>query len=984
VAEPPLWESAPIVGRVDDPAGRKASGQEADTNRTTTLTPIEARGKTADANRTTALTPLEVREKTASAAGKERENELPNLTPGQKATDEAFGKDYAAWTAGGGEQGLRNKLKRIADLQAELRSAGSPGTLSGFFVGRAPTGVRQAVNERSMTLESDARSLVTATLRQILGAAFTEKEGERIFNQSFDPKLSEEANAHNLQRILGENLTNAAARVAATSYYEKNGTLQGFKQDMIADEFGKLTHDTEFSANGDKLSPEQEQAVKAYIASPDFTPQGYADLTKRLSVEAGRQPTAGFDAQALQLGEEIAARKARGETFGPGLRYVAPKEDAPPTPEAAPPLSGVDRALDVGVGAVKNFIPDLGGVVWDTAKGMWDLAGKSPMGASGYMFPATSINLGMGDAMSKLGLSALAKAGVGNASPQLAEAVGKMYSDRYGSTDAALNTLRDHPAEMLMDIATVFSGGEAAAPRIAAQVAKVPRLAGIAGDITKLGEASGAVARATDPLALAGKGVSGLSDLTAKYVPQSVKDSMTTLLAKYPLEMAGLPSGVGGENLRTAGSVGRESVLQGKTPRVEAFTDQRAGTAPIENIVEQMEAGVQRMRDSASERYQSDMEGVKADKTVLGFDGIDAELAALKNRAYFKDQVRDPAAARAYGDIQSVVEEWKSLPAEEFHTPEGMDALKQRIGGIEGQYQTENNRAAASIAAGVRKTVANEITQQAPSYATAMGNYSEAKDLLANIRSTLDSGKGRTDATIRRLQGILKRDDPGYAGKLLDEVASQPGNELQASLAGRAGEPIRPERYRAAVAGGMGLASLPLEALLGGNLANLGLDPKYLAAMTMMSPRVVTGGAYHAGQAAGLAELLARGGYDAYKAAPGVGRLGVNAVSSGEQVQDLLSKQNATPIPDLSMLQSRYPDAGGDPNAITVADRPVATDPLASPNLQALQDRYPAAPAPAGPSIPPGAIYDPATHSYVLPDGTRIPAPDMVSPVTGQ
>lgn len=939
-----------------------------------------------DANRTTVLTPLEVEEKRGSIHETARKNALPNLTPGQAKADEEFGKNYAVWLEEGGTQGLRTKLQTIAGLQKELREAGSPGTLSGPVVGRTGKLGRQLIDERGLTFENDARRVVTATLRQILGAAFTKDEGERIFNATFDPALSEEANARNLESVIRSHLTTASGKIAATSFYEKNGTLQGFTQDKIADEYERLTADTKFAASGNRFTPEQEQALIAFGESPGFTPEGYVALGKRFATDLGREPDEAFLAGMKQAGDQIAAQKARGEGFGPGLRYISPQEPGATPPEGGAPPTGMNRALDVGGGAIKNFIPDLGGVLWDSAKGIWDLAGEGPAGEAGKAAaPAMSAAFGAGNALSKLGQSALAKIGIGNASPQLANAVGKMYSDRYGSPDKALNTLRDHPAEMLMDIASVFTGGELAAPRIAAQMGKVSRLAGAADNVAKLGVTSGKVARAVDPLMLTGKGAA----LAAKYIPQGAKDALHTLAVKYPAEVAGLPSGVGGENLRTAASVGRERSMQGVTPRTEAFTGNMTGKAPVEDIVTQLEAGVQRMRDAASERYAADMEGVKADKTILGFEGIDAEIEALKNRAYYKDQVRDPAAARAYGDIQSLVEEWKGLPADEYHTPEGMDALKQRIGGVEGKYQTENDRAAASIAAGVRKAVTAEITQQAPTYAAAMKNYSDAKDMLLNIKNTLDSGKGRTDATIRRLQGVLKRDDPGYAGKLLDEVDQAPDHHLRESLAGRAGESIRPERFRAAVAGGMGLATLPFEALLGGAgpaaAALSGTIPHYAAAMAMMSPRVVTGGTYGVGRAAGLAELAARGGYDAYGAS-GVGRLGLNALATGERAKDTMAEEYAVPAPDLSMLKSRYGMADSAPNEIVVADRPGAIDPLAAPDLSALQERYPQATpsAPAAPGIPPEARYDPATHSWVLPDGTRIADPAMVNPVTGR
>ena len=941
-----------------------------------------AEQSSASAARTRALTPEELEQIRLDNQKKRRDLARPSMTTGQEKVDDVFAKDYNLWLQGGGEVGFRQKMSRITALIRELENPNASDTVSGPLISTLPDRARTLINPRYATLEADARNLVTATLRQALGSAFTEKEGERIFQQAFNPLLEEKDNAINIRRLLHTELPRGSANMAAVAFHEKNGTLKGFTQDMIAAEYARLASEVNASAAGDRFTPEQEQALRAFAESPGFTPEGYAELGKRFVADLGREPDEAFLAGMKQAGEDIAAQKARGEGFGPGVRYRPPP--AQEQPEAGePPLTGMDRALDVAGGAVKNFIPDLGGVLWDSAKGMWDLAGEGPAGEAGkYAAPAMSVAMGAGNAISTIGQSVLSKIGIGNASPQLADAVGKMYADRYGSPDKALNTLRDNPAEMLMDIASVFTGGELAAPRIAAQMGKVERLAGPAAKVAEMGVASGKAARAVDPLLLTGKGAA----LAAKYIPQGAKDALHTLAVKYLAEVAGLPSGVGGENLRIAASAGRERSVQGPTPRTEAFTGNMTGKTPVEDIVTQLEAGVQRMRDAASERYAADMEGVKADKTVLGFEGIDAELEALKGRAYFKDQVRDPAAARAYGDIQSLVEEWKGLPADEFHTPEGMDALKQRIGGVEGKYQTENDRAAASIAAGVRKAVTAEITQQAPTYAAAMKNYSDAKDMLLNIRNTLDSGKGRTDATIRRLQGVLKRDDPGYAGKLLEEVDQAPDHHLRESLAGRAGEPIRPERWRAAVAGGMGTVPLLVEALTAGAgpaaAALSGSLPYYATTMAMMMPRVASGGAYGAGRAAGLAELAARGGYDAYGAS-GAGRLGLNALATGERAKDTMAEEYALPAPDLSMLKSRYGAAGGGQNEIVVADRPGAVDPFAAPDLSALQERYPQA-APATPAIPPEARYDPASRSWVLPDGTHIADPAMVNPVTGR
>ena len=166
----------------------------------------------------------------------ELKNKGKDLTPGQKKADEAFGKDYQDWVAGGfsnvqGNFGkLTDALTRINDKESELGST------------IMPEAIRARFNPESVTIQQDVESVIFQSLKDILGSQFTEKEGQKLAQQSYDPRLSDKENAKKVKRSI-ETLKNmAAAKQAAVEYFEKNGSLKGFKGMNLKsmDDFNKM------------------------------------------------------------------------------------------------------------------------------------------------------------------------------------------------------------------------------------------------------------------------------------------------------------------------------------------------------------------------------------------------------------------------------------------------------------------------------------------------------------------------------------------------------------------------------------------------------------------------------------------------------------------------------------------------------------------------------------------------------------------------
>lgn len=180
-----------------------------------------------------------------------------DLTPGQKKLDETFSKDYASYVAAGGYADIDKQLnqlrgvKRQLDLSAGLskpKKGEEVYNLTGPGLGLLPESVLTRTNPEAVAARNAVEEVVQRNLRLVLGAQFTEKEGERLISRAYNPSLDEKENAKRVKRLIGQIESAAKAKQRASDYFEKNGTLKGFK--------GKLWTASDF---GMEAAPEQAQ-----------------------------------------------------------------------------------------------------------------------------------------------------------------------------------------------------------------------------------------------------------------------------------------------------------------------------------------------------------------------------------------------------------------------------------------------------------------------------------------------------------------------------------------------------------------------------------------------------------------------------------------------------------------------------------------------------------------------------------------------------
>ena len=385
-----------------------------------------------------------------------------------------------------------------------------------------------------------------------------------------------------------------------------------------------------------------------------------------------------------------------------------------------------------------------------------------------------------------------------------ASAVGGAMKERYGSVKGIKNTIATDPVGAMGDLSTLLGGGAALAGRIP-MAGKVASTLSTASDIT-------------NPITLAGKGVSKTAD-------------MASALVKGGL---GLKTGVGTEPITQAVKAGREGN--------QTFVENMRGTVPMMQVLDDAKSNLAKMNLDKQAEYRSGMVNIKNDKTQLDFTGIDQAIADAQKYSSYKGKVVNQGAADVLTDIKAKVDDWKKSDPAQYHTPEGIDKLKQSIWESIEKLPRES-KTAYSAAKEVYDSVKKEISKQAPEYSKVMSDYSQSSDKIKEIERALSLGdKASADTAMRKLQSLMRNNVNTNYGNRLDmarELERAGGNEMMSALAGQAMSSKLPRGLQSAT-------NIPSSYLA------YGVGGPALAAADLMasSPRLVGEASYKYGQLA--------------------------------------------------------------------------------------------------------------------------------------
>lgn len=347
----------------------------------------------------------------------------------------------------------------------------------------------------------------------------------------------------------------------------------------------------------------------------------------------------------------------------------------------------------------------------------------------------------------------------------------------------------------------------------------------------------GASAGLVDPeSAMSGALIGGAIPAAAPLVGKGF-NAATRAIGGGVSQLLGKSTGAGADAIKTAFQAGAENSPE--------FLANLRGSANMEDVLEQAKAGVAQMRADRGAAYRSGMIDISKDKSILDMAPIQNAVSSIQSLGSYKGQVLNRNAGGVVQELADQVNHWAGLDPAEFHTPEGLDALKQSIGDIRDatQFGTPGRKAADSV----YNSVKQQIQSQAPVYSDVMKDYASASDQIKDIERTLSLGeKSAPDTALRKLQSIMR-----------NNVNSNYGNRMQAvqSLQDRGGVDLLPALSGQALSSWMP-RGITGASETGGFLAGAIVNPAHAlhaaAFFPVASPRLVGEASYGLGRAGNL------------------------------------------------------------------------------------------------------------------------------------
>lgn len=486
----------------------------------------------------------------------------------------------------------------------------------------------------------------------------------------------------------------------------------------------------------------------------------------------------------------------------PELKAMVERIRAGQKPTEKPMASSQPQmsAADVAVSAVKNFPSSVGSMLGDIYQAV-----SSPVQTTKAV-----LDLGAGILQNALPERFVQAVGEDKASRDLASKVGQHYVERYGSVEGAKRALATDPAGVMADLSTVLTGG-----------AMLP---------TRAAPALATAARAVDPLMLAARTTGKTLDVLGN-------------ATKFGL---GMQTGVGTEAINQAYQAGKAGGEMS-----DLFKANLRGEVPQLDVLDAAKQNLAKMATDRRRIYNEGIKNIKGDKSILSFKGVDDTVKQSLNEISFKGQIKDDFAFDKLTEAQTKVNNWKNLDPAEFHTPEGLDALKQQIGGILSKIPYEE-KTALTLVNQVYNGIKSEIVKQAPTYSKTMKAYSDATDTIREIEKALSMGKQATaDTAMRKLQSLMRNNvntNYGQRLNLAKELEQAGGRQMMPALAGQALSEFTPRGLQR-------MSSIPTAYLAQG----VGGLPLAGASLATSSPRLMGEAAYGAGRVAkGLLDVQNR------------------------------------------------------------------------------------------------------------------------------
>lgn len=390
------------------------------------------------------------------------------------------------------------------------------------------------------------------------------------------------------------------------------------------------------------------------------------------------------------------------------------------------------------------------------------------------------------------------------------QAVGKFYADRYGGLENIGKTVVKDPVGALMDVgslATLGSGTLARAPGVLGTASKV----------------LGTVGKVSDPIAMGATALKALPVATA--VPFWWK------------------SGSSAKSLMEASRAGAELNPE--------FLKHLSGIAKPEDALDAIDQAAKQLRDERNAKYQESMQRYQQSPNALYASPITMKtnyndiMQTWLNQFDKNTRAGKPVrleTQNALNNVRDVINEWRN-PAKNdpmSHTIFDLDGLKQRLDELRSGYDKSSPPYAAISA--VRNSVYDTINLIDPKYAKIMEDYSNASNVLKDIRKELQGGYNAT--SVAKVRKLLNSQDNTSKAKLI-EILAEKNPDIPYMIAGQELHPLLPNNVRSYIANAAS------------GIAASTINPGFIASFLASSPRVAGATQYVAGVPAGIAAKIA-------------------------------------------------------------------------------------------------------------------------------
>jgi len=179
-----------------------------------------------------------------------------DLSVVEKGIDQEFSKIAVDYTTKGQAQieaNLENLIEKINILKEGEINVSGPG------IGLLPDSAKGILFPKAASYIGDIRDIVFQSLREKLGAQFTEREGDRLVAAAFNSYLDEDLNIARLERLYTTIVEAAKAKEEAIAYFNENRTLKGYKSKVL--DFNSIMNSMVQTADYDNMTDTELEEI---------------------------------------------------------------------------------------------------------------------------------------------------------------------------------------------------------------------------------------------------------------------------------------------------------------------------------------------------------------------------------------------------------------------------------------------------------------------------------------------------------------------------------------------------------------------------------------------------------------------------------------------------------------------------------------------------------------------------------------------------